>query len=123
MILMIYFRNVLNSILNPNLPLGEGVFDPEEKVPERNEEKLLEDDKVKELDKEAVKAAESGDLDKALRLFDEVVVLSPARPASFNNRAQVKHIFEWTRVNILDWPSVFACWAERRPRSGTWTPR
>ena len=93
MILMIYFRNVLNSILNPNLPLGEGVFDPEEKVPERNEEKLLEDDKVKELDKEAVKAAESGDLDKALRLFDEVVVLSPARPASFNNRAQVKHIF------------------------------
>lgn len=24
------FRQVLNSILNPNLPLGEGVFDPEE---------------------------------------------------------------------------------------------
>ena len=25
----IYLRLVLNSILNPNLPVGEGVFDPQ----------------------------------------------------------------------------------------------
>lgn len=79
---------MLNSILNPNLPLGEGIFDPEEVVPDRDEDKLQEDDKVKKLDTEAVKAAEAGDLDTALRLFDEAVRLAPARPASFNNRAQ-----------------------------------
>ena len=64
------------------------MFDPEEKVPERKEDELQEDDKLKKLDAEAVKAAEAGDLDTALRLFDEVVALAPARPASFNNRAQ-----------------------------------
>ena len=79
---------MLNSILNPNLPLGEGIFDPEEVVPDRDEDKLQEDDKVKKLDNEAVKAAEAGDLDTALRLFDVAVRLAPARPASFNNRAQ-----------------------------------
>ena len=79
---------MLNSILNPNLPLGEGIFDPEEVVSDRDEDKLQEDDKVKKLDTEAVKAAEAGDLDTALRLFDEAVRLAPARPASFNNRAQ-----------------------------------
>ena len=79
---------MLNSILNPNLPLGEGIFDPEEVVPDRDEDKLQEDDKVKKIDSEAVKAAEAGDLDTALRLFDEAVSLAPARPASFNNRAQ-----------------------------------
>ena len=79
---------MLNSILNPNLPLGEGIFDPEEVVPDRDEDKLQEDDKVKKIDTEAVKAAEAGDLDSALRLFDEAVSLAPARPASFNNRAQ-----------------------------------
>ena len=79
---------MLNSILNPNLPLGEGIFDPEEEFPDRHEEGIPEDDKVKELDTEAVKAAEAGHLDTALRLFDEAVSLAPSRPASYNNRAQ-----------------------------------
>ena len=29
LIYFIYLRLVLNSILNPNLPVGEGVFDPQ----------------------------------------------------------------------------------------------
>merc|ERR1711892_194706 len=79
-------REVLNSILNPNLPLGEGLFDPEEKVPEDDSEK--DDAKVKELESEAVKAAEAGDIKKALEIFDKVVSIAPDRPSSYNNRAQ-----------------------------------
>ena len=65
------YRDVLNSILNPNLPLGEGVFDPEEKVPEDKTDEVC-DEKIKQLDQEAVTAAESGNIEKALKLFDEV---------------------------------------------------
>merc|ERR1712083_61146 len=79
-------REVLNSILNPNLPLGEGLFDPEEKVAEEKSDK--DDDKVKDLEAEAVKAAEAGDVRKALEIFDKVVSLAPDRPSSYNNRAQ-----------------------------------
>ena len=97
-------REVLNSILNPNLPLGEGLFDPEEKVEEEKSDK--DDAKVKDLEAEAVKAAEAGDVKKALDIFDkvydiildisslcdfpvsQVVSLAPDRPASYNNRAQ-----------------------------------
>jgi len=79
-------REVLNSILNPNLPLGEGLFDPEEKVAEEKSDK--DDAKVKDLEAEAVKAAEAGDVKKALDIFDKVVSLAPDRPSSYNNRAQ-----------------------------------
>eukprot|EP00092_Neocalanus_flemingeri_P021597 GFUD01023427.1.p1 GENE.GFUD01023427.1~~GFUD01023427.1.p1 ORF type:complete len:195 (+),score=75.96 GFUD01023427.1:91-675(+) len=80
-------REVLNSILNPNLPLGEGLFDPEEKVPEDAPRKD-DDDEIKDLESQAVKAAEAGDIKKALQLFDKVVSLAPDRPSSYNNRAQ-----------------------------------
>jgi len=80
-------RDVLNSILNPNLPLGEGVFDPEEKVPEDKTDEVC-DEKIKQLDQEAVTAAESGNIEKALKLFDEIITIAPTRPASYNNRAQ-----------------------------------
>jgi len=77
---------VLNSILNPNLPLGEAVYDPEEQV----EEVEVEEDSKEILDaeKEAVQAAEKGDLTGALTLFDKLVELDPERPSSYNNRAQ-----------------------------------
>ena len=65
-------KDVLNSILNPNLPLGEGVFDPEETAEEVVDEELS-DERVKDLESEAVKTAEKGDIAKALELFDQVV--------------------------------------------------
>merc|ERR1712060_23121 len=79
-------REVLNSILNPNLPLGEAVYDPEEQV----EEVLVEEDnkEILEAEKDAVQAAEKGDLRGALTLFDKLVELNPRRPSSYNNRAQ-----------------------------------
>ena len=63
---------MLNSILNPNLPLGEAVYDPEEQV----EEVEVEEDSKEILDaeKEAVQAAEKGDLTSALTLFDKVTL-------------------------------------------------
>ena len=61
---------MLNSILNPNLPLGEAVYDPEEQV----EEVGVEEDSEEILcaEKEAVQAAEKGYLKSALKLFDKV---------------------------------------------------
>ena len=61
---------MLNSILNPNLPLGEAVYDPEEQV----EEVVVEEDtkEILEAEKDAVQAAEKGDLRGALTLFDKV---------------------------------------------------
>merc|ERR1711915_377330 len=79
-------REVLNSILNPNLPLGEGLFDPEEKVPVDEKEET--DVRIKELENAAVKAAEAGELKKALEMFNEVVSLAPERSSAYNNRAQ-----------------------------------
>ena len=68
----LHFREVLNSILNPNLPLGEAVYDPEEQV---EEVKVEEDSKeILEAEKEAVQAAEKGDLSTALTLFDKVTL-------------------------------------------------
>merc|ERR1711970_1163044 len=79
-------REVLNSILNPSLPLGEAVYDPEEQV---EEVKVEEDSKeIVDAEKEAVQAAEKGDLSSALTLFDKLVELNPGRPSSYNNRAQ-----------------------------------
>merc|ERR1711874_548834 len=81
-------RDVLNSLLNPNLPLGEGVFDPDQQVPQSQTEADYDDENVKKLETEGVKAAEEGDLSRALELFNEVVSLAPLRPSSYNNRAQ-----------------------------------
>lgn len=63
-------REVLNSILNPNLPLGEAVYDPDEQVqddhPQEDSEEII------ETEKEAVQAAEKGDIKGALATFDKV---------------------------------------------------
>ena len=72
-------RDVLNSLLNPNLPLGEGVFDPDQQVPQSPSEADYDDQNVKRLETEAVKAAEEGDLGKALEMFDEVCDCSDLR--------------------------------------------
>ena len=64
-------RKVLNSILNPNLPLGEGIFDPEEKVVEQEVDIAEDDENVKEIEKDAVRTAEAGDIKRALQLFDQ----------------------------------------------------
>ena len=75
-------RNVLNSILNPNLPLGEGVFDPDQQAPESLTEAGYNDDNVKQLEKDGVRSAEEGNLNKALELFNEVLYIKSMSKAS-----------------------------------------
>jgi len=93
-------RQVLNSILNPTLPLGEAVYDPEEQV---EDEVTREDSKdVLDTEQSAVRAADSGDLAEALKLFDRLVTLDPKRPSSYNNRAQALRLTGRTDSALKD---------------------
>ena len=64
------FRQVLNSILNPNLPIGEGLFDPEK------ENENLEKDQIPEmvlnLERLGRFAAEKGEIQESLAFFTKV---------------------------------------------------
>ncbi|XP_060574585.1 tetratricopeptide repeat protein 36 homolog [Ruditapes philippinarum] len=80
-------KDVLTRIFNPSLPYGDNVETdvPLEEIPE------VETDEVKEakrLEIEGVKAAESGNIDKALELLNQAVTIAPDHASSYNNRAQ-----------------------------------
>ena len=64
-------RQVLNSILNPNLPIGEGLFDPEQ------ENRYQETDQVPEnvlnLERLGRFAAEKGEIQESLAFFHKVI--------------------------------------------------
>jgi len=47
-----------------------------------------EEKRAKQLEIEAVQAAERGQLDDAIKLFDEAISLAPTRATCYNNRAQ-----------------------------------
>jgi len=111
-------RDVLNSILNPNLPLGEGVFDPEEKVTEVADEVDC-DEQIKVLDKEAVSAAEAGKMEQALKLFDEIISLAPSRAASYNNRAQCLRLLGKPDQALLDLDQAILLSGGGRGRAGS----
>lgn len=54
-----------------------------------NEEKENSDSEdAKRLEFEGIKAAETGSLDEAVRLFTEAIQLCPSRASCYNNRAQ-----------------------------------
>jgi len=77
-------RQVLNSILNPNLPLGEGVFDPEEKEAEAEELPH----QVKIIQSKGMAAAEKGDVEEAIQIFNQGISECPGFASLHNNRAQ-----------------------------------
>jgi len=79
-------RKVLNSILNPNLPLGEGVFDPEAENTEAETEDTPEDLKI--LEREGMKAAEEGNVEHAIDMFTKAITKYPKVSSCYNNRAQ-----------------------------------
>ena len=70
---LLLYREVLNSILNPNLPLGEAVYDPEEDLHDAGVEVEEDSKEILDTEKQAVQAAEKGDLKSALAHFDKVV--------------------------------------------------
>ena len=72
---LLLYREVLNSILNPNLPLGEAVYDPEEDLHDADVEVVEDSKEILDMEKQAVQAAEKGDLKSALAHFDKVVLV------------------------------------------------
>ncbi|XP_076318749.1 tetratricopeptide repeat protein 36 homolog [Tachypleus tridentatus] len=96
-------RAVLNSIFNPSLPVGECVFDDEIPTDLRDEEDgSLEVQEAKQLEIEGVKAAEEGQLEKAIQIFTKAIELTPRRASGFNNRAQVLRLKGDNEGAVLD---------------------
>eukprot|EP00088_Acartia_fossae_P068819 TRINITY_DN8803_c0_g1_i1.p1 TRINITY_DN8803_c0_g1~~TRINITY_DN8803_c0_g1_i1.p1 ORF type:complete len:198 (-),score=52.48 TRINITY_DN8803_c0_g1_i1:70-663(-) len=82
-------RQVLNSILNPNLPLGEGVFDPEQEgadVVEENAQVVPQE--VKDVELEGMMTAENGNIDGAIQIFTQIIEENKNYASAYNNRAQ-----------------------------------
>ncbi|CAJ0557947.1 unnamed protein product, partial [Mesorhabditis spiculigera] len=92
-------RKVLNRILNPLMP----DTDPEE-------EKQLEDKPInhagieesRELERQAIKMAETGRIDDAMKLFDRAVEVCRINPSAYNNRAQARRMNNDTEGALLD---------------------
>ena len=61
--------------MNPNLPLGEAVYDPEEDLHDAEVEVVEDSKEILDMEKQAVQAAEKGDLKSALAHFDKVLGL------------------------------------------------
>ncbi|KAK7094049.1 tetratricopeptide repeat protein 36-like [Littorina saxatilis] len=81
-------KAILSRIFNPGLPSSDIDVEAEqaalsEVVPE--DKHVVE---AKELEVEGVKAAESGDMDRALDYFSQAITVAPHWPSAYNNRAQ-----------------------------------
>ncbi|XP_028818443.1 tetratricopeptide repeat protein 36 [Denticeps clupeoides] len=97
-------KAVLQAIFNPSTPFGD--------IPGINqEEELTEDDssfdpdlvrRVKSLELQGVSAAESGDIQAALKHFNQAIELLPRRASAYNNRAQTRRLQGDTTGAIVD---------------------
>lgn len=81
-------KNVLNRILNPNLPFD---FESENSTSQTKENyshlpKYLE---CEFQNMEGIKLAENGDFDNALTKFNKSIEMCPENPSPYNNRAQL----------------------------------
>ena len=102
-------RQILNSVVNPLLPLGEGVFDDDRVLPDTLQDEEPDSAAVKRskaLEKKAVLSCEEGRLSEALALLTEAVSVAPERPSPFNNRAQVYRLQGDTDLALKDLESA-----------------
>lgn len=87
-------REILNAVLNPSLPVGEGLYDEANLAPEQLRDDDDDDDHSemarmsKSYEKCGVAAAERGELPAALKLLSQAIEAAPNRASCFNNRAQ-----------------------------------
>jgi len=85
-------RQILNSIINPLLPIGEAVFDPEEAEHGDDSEQPIQESEstilAKSFEREAIVACEKGDIDTALDIFRKAIEADVSRASCYNNRAQ-----------------------------------
>lgn len=56
---------------------------------------------AKEFEKQGVGLAESGNIDKAIEMFDKAISLSPMWASAYNNRAQALRILKRNEGNIF----------------------
>jgi len=94
---------VLNSILNPSLPLGEGLFDPQNE--NENQDATAEPEMpegIKSMEKEAMIAAERGDINHAIQIFTKVIKECPGNGSCYNNRAQAYRLLGRTDSALVD---------------------
>ena len=85
---------VLDVIFNPTLPDLASNLDVSEQDQLAEDEQIDAEilNQVKEMEIEGVKAAESGNLDRSLQVFNNAINLAPSYAASYNNRAQLHRI-------------------------------
>uniref|UniRef100_H2Z4S6 Tetratricopeptide repeat protein 36 n=1 Tax=Ciona savignyi TaxID=51511 RepID=H2Z4S6_CIOSA len=83
-------QNVLQMILNPNLPVVEDEVTIVDDSDSKFDKETL--SVVKNLEKNGVKLAEEKKFGDAMKLFDEAIDTLPLRASGFNNRAQVKRL-------------------------------
>ncbi|XP_076057471.1 tetratricopeptide repeat protein 36 isoform X2 [Oratosquilla oratoria] len=82
-------RQILNSIFNPLLPMGECVYDEDIPSDLRDpDDTSSEACEAKALEVEGVRLAEAGDVDEALVKFGAAIAIAPNRASGYNNRAQ-----------------------------------
>ncbi|XP_028321083.1 tetratricopeptide repeat protein 36 isoform X2 [Gouania willdenowi] len=102
-------RAVLQAIFNPSTPFGDVPGLHQEEVPDDDscfDPELLK--QVKELEKQGVCAAESGDLTSALQLFSQAIHILPQRGSAYNNRAQALRLQGDAAGALLDLDQALA---------------
>nr|CAI5870270.1 unnamed protein product [Callosobruchus analis] len=83
-------KAILNCVFNPNLPLEEVAELPKEELKDIKRRRK----ENKRNGVEAVRLAESGNLEKGLAVINEAIEIAPTRPSLYNNRA---HIYQFLR--------------------------
>lgn len=91
-------RSVLNSILNPLVPIGEDCeYDEISQI-----DTEVATAEVKGLEAEGAKKADNGDLDGAIDMFSRAIDLCPGRASCYNNRAQAFRLAGWPAKALSD---------------------
>eukprot|EP00096_Caligus_rogercresseyi_P010165 TRINITY_DN3605_c0_g1_i1.p1 TRINITY_DN3605_c0_g1~~TRINITY_DN3605_c0_g1_i1.p1 ORF type:complete len:200 (-),score=59.95 TRINITY_DN3605_c0_g1_i1:43-642(-) len=89
-------REILNAVINPSIPIGEGVFDDENQLDESLTDPVPEDsDKLREsksYESKAIELAEAGSIPEALTAMKTAMSLTPDRASVYNNSAQVHRL-------------------------------
>jgi len=82
-------KDIINAIINPLMPLTECVLD--EQIPKELHDEEEETEEIlnsRALEKLGVDAASAGDMELAMKYFDDSIKCAPRRASPYNNRAQ-----------------------------------
>lgn len=95
-------EQILEAIFDPEASGVVSDLDAQEQVGEKEQGDVGDVSRAKELELEAVKAAESGRLDEALQLLNRAVEVAPGYASPYNNRAQVYQLQKQVELAMVD---------------------